>query len=981
MPYLKLIDFAGTVPRTGPTLLENNQAQYARNVKLQSKELRSWKKPVAVYTPKTVGTKSIYKLTSTAGNPIWLEWGTDVDVVAGPIPDFAESRIYYTGAGTPKKTNFTLAKNFNNPPYPNSYYELGVPSPTQKLTVASGAQPLGFVTVTNGGSGYTSAPVVSISGGGGSGATATAKVTNGAVTEVVITNRGSGYTSAPTISFSGSGGAGAAATAVIGELSTVTVTDGGAGGQIASVTVNASGLNFKTVARIRVINGGTGFASPPTVTISGGGGSGATATAVLTAGVVTAINITANGSNYTSDPTVTISGGGGGGATAVAYRANVSFSGGGGTGADAIAAVSSEGVITSISVIAAGKNYIETPTITITGGLDAAATAVRGVGYSSPPSIGFTGGGAGATGALAEATITNGVLTSIRITNRGQGFTSVPAVGISGGGGSGAQATVTINAGVVVAATITAGGSGYGPSVSFSGGGGSNAVGQATVVNGVITAITLTNSGTGYVSPPTVSISGGGGAGATATASFAAAETRNYVYTYLSTFGSVVEESGPSPASDNIAVGANQPIVLTQFLPPPGGAYNFTGIRLYRTVVGAGSVSYLQVAELPITTSSYTDTKLVAELGASLPSLYWNPPPSTLAGIVSLPNGILAGFTGNQVWFSEPYYPHAWPENYMLTVDHPIVGLGVFDTSLVVLTERNPYIISGAAPSSMTQQKLPLEQPCISKRSIQYDNFGVLYASPNGLVAIGPGIQNVITTPLYTRDEWQELMPETMLGMIYNNMYLGFYDVMGKIKAIVMSRGDIPPLVELNFDATAVFIDRSTADIYGVSKTNNLLYQLDADTINSTVYEWRSKKFVLPNPTNFAAMKVQGDFDFQQDIGAYNALVAQITAANQALFNSGLPLKSTINDSVGNSTLLNGSILTPIPPIGDTRSINVFVYGDEALLFESGITSQVPVRMASSKKATVYEVLITGNTPVRSLEMATSINELRQLPG
>jgi hypothetical protein len=51
------------------------------------------------------------------------------------------------------------------------------------------------------------------------------------------------------------------------------------------------------------------------------------------------------------------------------------------------------------------------------------------------------------------------------------------------------------------------------------------------------------------------------------------------------------------------------------------------------------------------------------------------------------------------------------------------------------------------------------------------------------------------------------------------------------------------------------------------------------------------------------------------------------------------------------------------------------------LLFESGITSQVPVRMASSKKATVYELLITGNTPVRSLEMATSINELRQLPG
>lgn len=981
MPYLKLIDFGGTVPRTGPTLLETNQAQYARNVKLQSKELRSWRKPVAVYTPKTGGTKSIYKLTSTAGNPIWLEWGQDVDVVAGPLPDFAESRIYYTGDGTPKKTNFTLAKNFNNPPYPNSYYEMGVPSPTAALTVASGAQPLGFITVTAGGSGYTSAPVVSISGGGGSGATATAKITNGAVTELVITNRGSGYTSAPTISFSGSGGTGAAATAVIGELSTVTVTDGGAGGQIASVTVNTGGLNFKTVARIRVTAGGSGYTSPPTVAISGGGGSGATATAVLTGDVVTAVNITAGGANYTSNPTVSFSGGGGAGATAIAYRANVTFSGGGGSGADAVATVSSAGIVTAISVVAAGKNYLEAPTITITGGLDATATANRGVGYSTAPSIGFTGGGAAATGATAEATIENGVLTSIRILTRGQGFTSVPAVGISGGGGSGATATATINSGVVVSATVTSGGSGYGPIVSFSGGGGTNAVAQATVVGGAVTAITLTDAGTGYVSPPTVTISGGGGAGATATASFAASETRNYVYTYLSTFGSVVEESGPSPASDNIAVGANQPVVLTGFVPPPGGNYNFTGIRLYRTVVGSGSVSYLQVAELPHSQSSYTDTVGVTALGASLPSLYWNPPPSTLQGIVSLPNGILAGFTGNQIWFSEPYYPHAWPENYMLTVDYPIVGLGVFDTSLVVLTERNPYIITGAAPSSMTQQKLPLEQPCISKRSIQYDNFGVVYASPNGLVAVGPGVQNVITTPLFTRDEWQELNPDTMLGMIYNNMYLGFYDVEGVIKAIVLSRGDIPPLVELGFDATAVFIDRSSADVYGVSKTNNLLYQLDADPINTTVFEWRSKKFVLPNPTNFAAFKMQADFDYLDNIDAYNQEVAAITAANQALFNSGVSLQSTLNANIANSTLLNGSILTPIPPQGDTRSINVFIYGDEELLFQGGVTSATPKRIPASKKATVYEVLLSGNTPVRGFEMATSVNELRTLPG
>ncbi|OWK46556.1 Flagellar hook-length control protein FliK [Fimbriiglobus ruber] len=71
------------------------------------------------------------------------------------------------------------------------------------------------VVVTTGGTGYTSAPTVTFSGGGGTGATATATVSNGQVTAVTITNSGIGYTSTPTIAFTGGGGTGAAATATI----------------------------------------------------------------------------------------------------------------------------------------------------------------------------------------------------------------------------------------------------------------------------------------------------------------------------------------------------------------------------------------------------------------------------------------------------------------------------------------------------------------------------------------------------------------------------------------------------------------------------------------------------------------------------------------------------------------------------------------------------------------------------------------------
>jgi hypothetical protein len=73
-----------------------------------------------------------------------------------------------------------------------------------------------FVKLTAGGSGYTSAPTVSFSGGGGSGATAEAYITNGAVIGFRMGSVGAGYGSAPTVTISGGGGSGAAATAFIG---------------------------------------------------------------------------------------------------------------------------------------------------------------------------------------------------------------------------------------------------------------------------------------------------------------------------------------------------------------------------------------------------------------------------------------------------------------------------------------------------------------------------------------------------------------------------------------------------------------------------------------------------------------------------------------------------------------------------------------------------------------------------------------------
>jgi len=61
------------------------------------------------------------------------------------------------------------------------------------------------IVLLNGGKDYTTAPTVTLTGGGGTGATAVAYVSNGSVTSLELTNPGSGYTSDPVVTFGGPG--------------------------------------------------------------------------------------------------------------------------------------------------------------------------------------------------------------------------------------------------------------------------------------------------------------------------------------------------------------------------------------------------------------------------------------------------------------------------------------------------------------------------------------------------------------------------------------------------------------------------------------------------------------------------------------------------------------------------------------------------------------------------------------------------------
>ncbi|MDP4302523.1 cupredoxin domain-containing protein [Leptothrix discophora] len=215
--------------------------------------------------------------------------------------------------------------------------------------IAQSTLKISDIQITDGGSGYTIAPLVSIvaQAGGGSGAMADARL---AVDQVIITNGGAGYTSAPTVLFSAptAGGVRATGTAVV------------SGGRVIGVTLTEPG---------------SGYAAAPTVSFQGGG---ATTTArATTTGHVSSVHLIAPDpmSPIVRDAAgvITDLGSAGGGGYTDLSQVAITFNGGvapaGGTAATATAT----GSLFDITMVNHGTGYTGNTVVTVGGNLGATA--------------------------------------------------------------------------------------------------------------------------------------------------------------------------------------------------------------------------------------------------------------------------------------------------------------------------------------------------------------------------------------------------------------------------------------------------------------------------------------------------------------------------------------------------------------------------------------------------------------------------------
>ncbi|MGD6739674.1 hypothetical protein ACP5PY_26460 [Photobacterium leiognathi subsp. mandapamensis] len=311
-------------------------------------------------------------------------------------------------------------------------------------------------------------------------------------------------------------------------------------------------------------------------------------------------------------------------------------------------------------------------------------------------------------------------------------------------------------------------------------------------------------------------------------------ETRFYVQTYISRFG---EESAPSNPSAELLVEKPGSTVYVGLSRLNVNTHNITHTRLYRTVTSTVGAEYMLVAEIPIAQAEYADSAKTVN-GPIVETWDFDVPDENMRGLCVMANGICAGFAGNEVMFSEAYLPYAWPKQYRGTTEHEIVGIKAIGTSLVVATKGYPYIFSGVTPSAINGTKIGSEQACVSKDSMVVVNGNVLYASPDGIVAVGADGVITITDQLMTRQQWQEKQPHTIRAWASEGLYVALHNGGGFIFDPTSQ-----DFRQITNSWQCAYEDLERDQLFIIKNKAMSTWQGGSDRLTAT---WRSKVFQMP---------------------------------------------------------------------------------------------------------------------------------------
>ncbi len=483
------------------------------------------------------------------------------------------------------------------------------------------------------------------------------------------------------------------------------------------------------------------------------------------------------------------------------------------------------------------------------------------------------------------------------------------------------------------------------------------------------------------------------------TAGSGSEETRTYAISYARVWDSEKIDLGDisSPALNGdltyIDTKTDASILISNIKTDVEEGHNVNRVYVYRSsVTSSGEASYRYVIDFPIkptaevvegvtydtanNTVSYLDTKRGEDLGEVPENIGWTAPPDDLKGIVSMRNGVLAGFKDNTVYLSVPYQGHAWPDAFKYPSDYSIVGLGAFGNTLVVCTNAITYLLNTSDPSLAFLTPIQDAHACVSKESIVSIDNACIYATKYGLIRITGNGASLVTRPLISDVEWIKLGPHTIRAAMHRGQYVMFWDSASSTSDTFDLRGYVIDfnemergMVGISQSATGIFndlVDNSLYLIYKHNTDNSHIIASFADSpYRRRAYTWTSKTFL-------------------DNTGLFNLSAGKVNFHEGRLDLSPGPVfvyeesHNPLNSNQVNTFCINGDANTHDKNktiVGDDWCL-LYLYVDDVLRHVEKVYNNRPFRLPAGFRGDSYYITLTSTEPITRVQVASSIGEL-----
>ena len=428
------------------------------------------------------------------------------------------------------------------------------------------------------------------------------------------------------------------------------------------------------------------------------------------------------------------------------------------------------------------------------------------------------------------------------------------------------------------------------------------------------------------------------------------AETRSYVYTLVTDLG---EEGPPSAASTTLDVTSTETVTVS--MPSgnnPSGNYFFSTTakkRIYRSNTGSNFTDFQFVGEVAFSATSFSDAIASAALGEVLPSGTWIGPPDDdtalypdgpMQGLTAVGNGVMAGFSGKRFCLSEPFLPHAWPIDYRITLEEDIVDIAATGNGVVAMTNGTPYFITGTDPAALTPIRIDLAQACVNRNSVVDMGEYVLYASPDGLVAVSGASGEVVSRGLISVEQWNnDFYPTLIRAFRHEGTYVAFYNSNGTLGGWYYdprAAESAFSTITLSAEIRGGFEDPKSGQLYVIEA--NKIRQYRGGTANNTL-TFKTKKYTTPNPVSMAWVSVHAEsYPVTVKVFGDGALIAHYSVSES----SGVYTQTTtVPSGISNGTL------------------------------------QEPVMRLPATVASEWEIEVSGAVVINEICLAQSMDEIR----